>query len=188
MEGNPVAKESDNAVEYALRLTFGIVHGTLLTLVGLCLAFLIPSFSHFLFSLYGCIIAPLISFILTIFCNACVEYVSGAGTSIGKAHKEQFITRVLHSSWIPPLGVFCVSLLILPLEMMPSLGFQGPINTLVATSICMNFVVSVLLQIYSARRVQSSDDDATRRVQSSSEDAAPAPTPATVSAPGGSFP
>jgi hypothetical protein len=66
---------------------------------------------------------------------------------------------VLHSSWIPPLGVFCVSLLILPLEMMPSLGFQGPLNTLVATSICMNFIVTVLLQIYVARRVQSSSEE-----------------------------
>jgi multisubunit Na+/H+ antiporter MnhC subunit len=47
-----------------------------------------------------------------------------------------------------------VNLLILPLEMMPALGFTGPINALVITSIVMNFLLTVVLQVYAARNVQ----------------------------------
>jgi hypothetical protein len=42
----------------------------------------------------------------------------------------------------------------LPLEMMPALGFTGPINTLLITSILMNFALTTILQIYAARDVQ----------------------------------
>lgn len=173
MQGNPKTDQTGegyaalegSAVEYAIRLTFGVVHASLLTLFSFGLAFLFPSFSHFLFSLFGCILAPLLSFFLAVFCNACVEYVSKSTVTW---------KRVLKWSWIPPLGVFGVSLLILPLEMiasplagrsatvrredlmMPSHGFKGPVNTLVVTSIIMNFIATVLLQIYAAKKIQSS--------------------------------
>jgi hypothetical protein len=133
------------AIDYAVRLTFGVVHATLLTLFSFALAFLVPSFSHFLFSLFGCILAPLLSLLLAVFCNACVEYVS-TSTLTWK--------RILKSVWLPALGVFGVSLLILPLEMMPQLGFRGPVNTLVVTSIVANFIVTALLQVYVAKEIQ----------------------------------
>jgi hypothetical protein len=140
MEGN-----STDDIRYAIRITFGIVHGVILTVFALCLALLFPSLSHFLFGLFGCIVAPLLSFVLTLFCNGCVEYVSSSTITLA---------RVLKRAWIPPLGVFCCSLLILPLELMPSLGFTGPINTLIATSIVLNFIVTTLLQVYSAKSIQ----------------------------------
>jgi hypothetical protein len=43
----------------------------------------------------------------------------------------------------------------LPLEMMPALGFTGPINTLLITSILMNFALTTILQIYAARDIQA---------------------------------
>jgi hypothetical protein len=49
-----------------------------------------------------------------------------------------------------------VNLIILPLEMMPALGFTGPINTLLITSILMNFALTTILQIYAARDIQRS--------------------------------
>jgi hypothetical protein len=134
------------AIDYAVRLTFGVVHATLLTLFSFALAFLVPSFSHFLFSLFGCILAPLLSLLLAAFCNACVEYVS-TSTLTWK--------RILKGAWLPALGVFGVSLLILPLEMMPQLGFRGPVNTLVVTSIVANFIVTALLQVYVAKEIQT---------------------------------
>jgi hypothetical protein len=66
------------------------------------------------------------------------------------------MTKILKTCWIPPLGIFCVSLLILPLEMMPSLGFTGPLTTLVATSVLLNAILTTLLQIYAAKDIQSS--------------------------------
>ncbi len=126
-------------------MTFGVVHAALLTLIGLSLAVLVPSFNHFLFSLYGCVLAPLSSFLLCAFCNACLEYCARSSVTV---------QSVLSTAWIPSVGVFCVSLLILPLEMMPSLGFHGPINTLVATSVVLNFFVAGILQVYAARRLQ----------------------------------
>jgi hypothetical protein len=144
MEGNSGGKPTDD-VQYAVRITFGIVHGVLLTVFSFCLALLFPSLSHFLFELFGCIVAPLISFLLTLFCNGCVEYVS---------HSTVTATHILKTAWIPPLGVFCCSLLILPLEMMPSLGFHGPITTLVGTSVALNWIITTLLQIYAAKDIQ----------------------------------
>jgi hypothetical protein len=135
-----------DAVEYAIRLTFGVVHASLLTLFSFGLAFLVPSFSHFLFSLFGCILAPLLSLVLSLFCNVCVEYVSKSTVTW---------KHILKWAWIPPLGVFGSSLLILPLEMMPSLGFKGPISTLVITSIIINFIVTSLLQVYAGKRIQT---------------------------------
>jgi hypothetical protein len=38
--------------------------------------------------------------------------------------------------------------------MMPQLGFRGPVNTLVVTSIVANFIVTALLQVYVAKEIQ----------------------------------
>jgi hypothetical protein len=158
MEGNTASGESA-AIQYSIRLTFGIVHAVLLTVFSFCLALVFPSFSHFLFGLFGCVLAPILSFALTLFCNGCIEYVS-----------ESTVTpkHILYPSWIPPLGVFCTSLVILPLEMMPSLGFHGPINTLIATFVAINFLVTALLQIYAGKVVQRQSSEASEALSSSS--------------------
>jgi hypothetical protein len=39
--------------------------------------------------------------------------------------------------------------------MMPQLGFRGPVNTLVVTSIVANFIVTALLQVYVAKEIQT---------------------------------
>ena len=148
MEGNTSSQISSakafgkqsNDLHYALRMTFGIVHGVLLTLCSFGLALLFPS----LFVLVGCIITPLISLFLTMFCNGCLEYVSQSTVTVA---------RILKTAWIPPLGVFCANLLLLPLEMMP-FGFTGPIHILLITSILVNFVLTILLQIYAAKDIQ----------------------------------
>ena len=62
--------------------------------------------------------------------------------------------HILNTAWIPPVGIFVVNLVILPLEMMPSLGFSGPINTLLITSIVMNLILTTILQIYVGRKIQ----------------------------------
>lgn len=147
MGGNTASESA--AIQYSIRLTFGIVHAALLTVFSFCLALAFPSLSHFLFGLFGFFVAPLLSFCLALFCNGCIEYVSESTVSL---------KRSLTTAWIPPLGVFCASLVILPLEMMPSLGFHGPITTLVATSIALNFIVTSLLQIYAGKEVQAQLD------------------------------
>ena len=129
-----------DGINYALRITFGIVHSVILTLFSFGLAILFPSLSHLLFAC----IAPLLSLLLTIFCNGCIEYVSRSTLTV--AH-------ILKTAWIPPLGIFCVSLILLPLELMP--GF-GPINNLVITSIILNFMLTLILQVYAARDIQES--------------------------------
>lgn len=129
-------------IQHALRITFGIVHGVLLTLCSFGIALFFPSLSHFLFTLFGCIITPLLSFILTILCNGCIQYVSQSTLTV---------KRILTTSWIPPLGVFCTNLVLLPLELMPSFG---PITTILITSILVNMIVSILLQVYAAKYIQ----------------------------------
>lgn len=148
---------------YALRLTFGVVHGVILTLFSFALALFFPAFSQFLFGLFGFIVAPLISLLLTIFCNACVAYVS---------QTPMTPARILKTAWIPPFGVFCTSLILLPLEMMPSLGFQGPMTTLVATSVCVNCIITAILQVYAAKHIQT-----TVNVKESSSPSPPSPSP-----------
>lgn len=147
MEGKSVAN-----LEHAIRITFGIVHASLLTLFSFGLALLSPALTQFLFGLFGCILAPGLSFGLTLFCNACVRYIHEA------SHEVAEHVPLLTGSWIPPVGVFLVSLLILPLEMMPSLGFSGPLTALAATSVAVNFLISLLLQVYVARRFQASSE------------------------------
>lgn len=149
MEGNRLdqaaphifGKPSDD-IQYALRITFGIVHGVILTLCSFGLALFFPSLSHLLFTLFGFVVTPLLSLGLTIFCNACIQYVSQTTVTV---------TRILKTAWIPPLGVFFTNLVLLPLEMMPSFG---PVTTILITSIAVNFLVTILLQIYAARDIQ----------------------------------
>jgi hypothetical protein len=156
MEGNSVGHSTEN-IQYALRITFGIVHGVMLTLFSFGLALLFPSLSQFLFALFGCVVIPIISFLLTLFCNTCIEYISPEQSrSVDSLVPQSSTTvaRILKTAWIPPLGVFCVNILILPLEMMPALGFTGPMNALIITSILMNFLLTIVLQVYAARNVQ----------------------------------
>ena len=147
MEGNTASNL--DGVQYALRITFGIVHGVVLTLISFALAIIFPPLSHFLFGLFGFVVAPCISFCLTILCTACVQYVSRSNMNL---------KQILYYSWAPPFGVFMSAMVLLPLEMMPRLGFHGPLNTLAATFVLVSFVLTTLLQIWVARRVQSSSD------------------------------
>ena len=144
MEGNS-GGDSNDTIQYAVRMTFGIVHAVILTLFSLGISLYIPSLSHILFALLGCIVAPCVSLCLTIFCTGCVEYVSQSTITM---------KRILKTAWIPPLGIFCMNAMLIPLEMMPSAGLEGPITSVVATSIVANFVLSVILQVYAAKHIQ----------------------------------
>ncbi len=147
MEGNRASNL--DGVHYALRITFGIVHGVVLTLISFGLALVFPSLSQFLFGLFGFVIAPCLSFCLTLVCTACVQFVSRSNINL---------KQILQYSWAPPLSVFLIALIILPLEMMPRLGFHGPLNTLAATFVLVSFITTTLLQIWVARCIQSSSD------------------------------
>ena len=142
MEGNTI---TDNTLLYVIRITFGLVHAIILTLFSFGITLYIPSLSHILFALLGCVVVPVLSLCLTIFCNACVEYVSQSTLTV---------ERILKTAWIPPAGIFFTNLLLLPLEMMPET--VGIITNIVATSTIANFIISILLQIYAAKEVQSS--------------------------------
>ena len=143
MEGNTSSDISTESFDHVLRITFGIVHGVILTLFSFSLILFFPA----PFSLFGCIVTPLLSFILAIFCNACVEYVSSPSQS------AMTVGRILATAWIPPLGVFCVNLVLLPLKSMPAI--LGPVNVLVFTSIVVNLMLTTLLQVYAARNLQA---------------------------------
>jgi hypothetical protein len=144
MEGNS-GGDSNDTIQYAVRMTFGIVHAVILTLFSLGISLYIPSLSHILFALLGCFVAPSVSLCLTIFCTGCVEYVSQSTITM---------KRILKTAWIPPLGIFCMNTMLIPLEMMPSAGLEGPITSVVATSIVANFILSVILQVYAAKNIQ----------------------------------
>jgi len=141
MEGN---RSPD--INYAIRITFGVVHGVLLTLLSFCAAMLYPSLSHLLFSLFGFIVAPAMSLCLAIMCNLCVNYVSQSGLTVADS---------LKTVWIPPLGVFVVALILLPLEMIPHL-FQDPLSILAISFVSVNCFLAALLQVYAAKRIQTS--------------------------------
>jgi len=143
MEGNTTGDPTDGVLSYVIRMTFGLVHGVILTLFSFGITLYIPSLSHILFSLLGCIVAPMLSLALTIFCNCCVEYVSQSTITVEHS---------LRTAWIPPLGIFCLNLLLLPLEMTP---IQGTISLLVATSVIANFILSIILQVYAAKDIQN---------------------------------
>jgi hypothetical protein len=125
-------------VNYAIRLTFGLVHAVILTLITFGLIVWFPSLSGWSFAGLGFVILPFVSSLLSILCTGCVQYVSDGYFNI---------TEILKLTWIPPLGVFCVSLIILPLEMLPTAG-AGPLNALIATSVVMNALITGILQVY----------------------------------------
>lgn len=148
MEGNT---STDTILSYVIRITFGLVHAVILTLFSFGITLYIPSLSHILFALLGCVVAPCISLFLTVLCNACVEYISQTAA----VEEQSLWPNTLRTAWIPPLGIFCTNLLLLPLEMMPEgIGF-GPVTNIVATSVIANFLVSLLLQIYAAKDIQT---------------------------------
>jgi hypothetical protein len=49
-------------------------------------------------------------------------------------------------------------LILLPLEMMPSLGFPGPLNILAASFVATNCILVTLLQIYASKELHSSSE------------------------------
>ena len=130
--------EANYELNYAIRLTFGFVHAVILTLITFGLIVWFPSLSRWSFAALGCIILPFVSSLLSILCTGCVQYVCDGLVNT---------TVVLKSFWIPPLGIFCISLFILPLEMLPSAG-TGPLNALIATSVVMNALITGILQVY----------------------------------------
>jgi hypothetical protein len=130
MEGNTSSHPTDG-IHHVLRITFAIVHGVMLTVFSFGLTLFLPAYML----IY--VAAPLISLALAIFCNGCVEYVSQSTLTL--AH-------ILKTAWIPPLGIFCVNLFLLPL----------PVNTLVISSIVANCILATLLQVYAAKDVQAS--------------------------------
>jgi hypothetical protein len=146
MEGNRNALE-DASIHYAIRITFGIAHGVLLTLFSFGAALLYPALSHFSFGLFGFIVAPLISLCLAVTCNLCVNYVSQSGLTVEHS---------LASVWMPPLGVFVVAAILMPLEMMPSLFRTTALSSLAITFVCVNCVLTTILQVYAARGIQRS--------------------------------
>jgi hypothetical protein len=130
-----------NYLRHAIQHMFGIVHSVILTLITFGLVSWVPSFISWSFTLLGCIILPLLSFILTLFCNWCVSYVTEGSVTV---------RSLLRSAWMPPLGIFCSTVLLLPLKVMQSSGL-GPLNMMVATSIFVNAILVWILQVYSSR-------------------------------------
>jgi len=144
MDGNRTTL-ADAGINHAVRITFGVVHGVLLTLFCFAAALMYPSLSQFMFGLFGFVIAPVLSLGITAMCNLCVNYVSQSGLTVEQS---------LKTAWIPPLGILCVAILLLPLELMPSLGFQGPLSTLAVTFVTVNCILVTLLQVYAAKDIQ----------------------------------
>lgn len=144
-------------LRYAMKHTFGIVHAVLLTLFSF-------GISSWPFSLLGYAVFPIASLLLTCICSGAIQYVCDGGSI--------HIPSILRKIWIPPLGIFCISIFILPLEMMRS-GGVGPLSPLVATSIVMNAIIVWLLQVYSSPDPVSESVSAPPDVTISSEGAAP---------------
>lgn len=153
MSGN----ESD-FLHYAMRLTFGLVHAVLLTLITFGLLVWVPSFSQWSFAQFGLWIVPSLSYLIACMCSACVLYVCEGTCNI---------PATLKASWIPPVGIACVSLFILPLELVKGIVI-GPFTTILATSICMNAITVWILQMVSSQRVL--------RYASASSSGGPSPT------------
>ncbi len=141
MEGKNSVEITDTKMQYSLRLTVGILHGTLLTLLSFLVVLLVP------FALFGFVLVPLLSLFLTICCNVFIEYISG---------KTITLKSTLQGSWIPPLGIFCASCVVYPLKFMPPIG---PVSALLATSIILNCILAAFLQIYVTRKNQSSSSE-----------------------------
>jgi hypothetical protein len=124
--------------QHILRVTFSIVHAVLLTLCHLFLALFFPHFTHFFFAFLGCILLPALSLVLTFFIIKFTYYVS---------NQEITLKEVLHVAWIPPVGIFILNIIIIPLEMMRSHQL-GPLNALAATSIAGGGIVAFFLQMW----------------------------------------
>ena len=143
----PTSNEASvpDSLRHAIQHMFGVVHSVILTLITFGLVSWFPSFTTWSFTLLGCIILPILSFVLTLFCNWCVSYVTKGSVTV---------RSLLRSAWMPPLGIFCSTVLLLPLKVMQSSGL-GPLNMMVATSIFVNAVLVWILQVYSSRPQQS---------------------------------
>ena len=148
VKNNKTSIDPSNTLNYAIRLTFGLVHAVILTLLTFGLIVCFPALSGWSFALLGCLVLPFVSILLSILCNGCVQYV---------CNNKINMSNIIKSFWIPPLGIFCCSLLILPLEMLPSAGI-GPLNALIATSIIMNAVITGILQVYISQLPESESE------------------------------
>lgn len=137
-------------VNYVIRLTFGAVHAILLTLVGFGLALLYPSLTTLLFGLVGFIILPAISLGIGWLCNLCVLYVTTQRYSFRQAFR---------TAWFPAIGVFFVSLLVMPLEYI-QFALLADINLMFGLSLIGNAIVTPLLQIYASMRLYSEGSSA----------------------------
>ncbi len=134
-------------VNNVIRITFGFVHSILITLVGFGLALLYPSLTTLLFGLVGFILLPVLSCLFGWLCNLCVLYV----TTQTYSYREAFRT-----AWLPGLGVFCVSLLVIPLEYTQIALFHD-INLMFGLSLMGNALITALLQIYASRLLSQSE-------------------------------
>jgi hypothetical protein len=99
------------------------------------------------FSLFGCIVLPLVTLILSFVM---------AKLSLYTSHMKKSLQEILHYVWIPPTGLFFLNLSILPLEMMSD--SVGPLRALAATSIACGFLVTFFLQLYILYELQKSSD------------------------------
>jgi hypothetical protein len=136
------AKEQLN---YAIRLTFGVVHAIFITIVGFGLALLFPDLTTFMFSLLGFIIFPLISLLLGYLCNLCILYVT---------ENRYNVRDALRTSWYPAAGVFAVSLFVAPLEYIQP-TFFGDFTLMFGLSLIGNAVATSLLQVYASKNLSS---------------------------------
>lgn len=152
-----------NEMNYTIRLTFSIVHGILLTLISFCFLILVPSFTESLFSFFGFIVLPLLSLFITIGCNACVEYMT---------FSEIKIQQVMKGCWIPPLGIFLITSILYPLEIM-KISWIGPLNTLTATAVVVNGFLTIFLQLYVSRGLKDHADSSDPAKDSSSGASSP---------------
>jgi len=141
-------KNENDPLHYAMQHTFGIVHAVIITLITFGLIVSFPFLMDTSFSLLGCIILPFISLCLTFLCTSCIQYVCKNSINI---------KSILRNVWIPPLGIFILTLLILPLKFMNTNAF-GPFSALMATSIFMNGIITWLLQVYSSSEELSSEE------------------------------
>ena len=152
-----------NEMNYTIRLTFSIVHGILLTLISFCFLILVPSFTESLFSFFGFIVLPLLSVFITIGCNACIEYMT---------FSEINVQQVMKGCWIPPLGIFLITSILYPLEVM-KISWVGPLNTLTATAVVVNGFLTIFLQLYVSRALKDHADSSDAAKDSSSGASSP---------------
>jgi hypothetical protein len=142
---------------FIVRLTFATVLAVLITLFHLGVTLFFPTFTHLFFSLLGCIVLPCIVAFLSFYLAQMTVYTS---------HIKRSPQEILQSVWIPPVGVFFVNVLILPLEMMSD--SVGPLQILAATSIASGFLVTFFLQLYVGWRLQEAFSEPTLDISGAS--------------------